>query len=341
MAENAQNPAEDDRTDDDTSSIGGSSVEESTASLRSSILDYRRENGRTYHRVSDGSYLAPNDEQEQDRLDFSHHLWKLTYDGEPCNCPKKTGAKRVLDIGTGTGIWALDYADDNPESFVLGVDLSPIQPKFVPPNCQFEVDDVEKEWTWSEAFDFIFSRSMNAAFKDRAEFVAKAFENLEPGGYLEIQDNVFPLLCTDGTMPEDSLIYQWSKLIMEGTDLIGQPLNDAPKFKKMLEDAGFEDVQERKEIWPIGTWPERGTKEHELGMWCRSITMESLEALSLALFTRVLGWSREETVVFCAGAREELRQQKVHAYFDVYATWGRKPEKQDESQEGPAGVSAV
>ncbi|KAI3552626.1 methyltransferase domain-containing protein [Colletotrichum filicis] len=321
MAENAQNPAEDDRTDDDTSSIGGSSVEESTASLRSSILDYRRENGRTYHRVSDGSYLAPNDEQEQDRLDFSHHLWKLTYDGEPCNCPKKTGAKRVLDIGTGTGIWALDYADDNPESFVLGVDLSPIQPKFVPPNCQFEVDDVEKEWTWSEAFDFIFSRSMNAAFKDRAEFVAKAFENLEPGGYLEIQDNVFPLLCTDGTMPEDSLIYQWSKLIMEGTDLIGQPLNDAPKFKKMLEDAGFEDVQERKEIWPIGTWPERGTKEHELGMWCRSITMESLEALSLLLCLLAF-WD-------------------VHAYFDVYATWGRKPEKQDESQEGPAGVSAV
>ncbi|KXH29666.1 methyltransferase domain-containing protein [Colletotrichum salicis] len=288
MAENAQVPAEDDRTDDDASSIGGSSVEESTASLRSSILDYRRENGRTYHRMSDGSYLAPNDEQEQDRLDFSHHLWKLTYDGNPCNCPKKKGAKRVLDVGTGTGIWALDYADDNPESFVLGVDLSPIQPKFIPPNCHFEVDDLEKEWTWSEAFDFIFSRSMNSAFKSRTDFIAKAFENLEPGGYLKIQDNVFPLLCTDGTMPEDSQIYKWSTLLKEGTDLIGPPLNDAPKFKKMLEDAGFEDVQERKEMWPIGAWPERDTKEHELGM--------------------------------------------------CYATWGRKPEKKDESQEGPAGI---
>ena len=31
------------------------STEESLASLRSSILDYRRENGRTYHKLSDGS----------------------------------------------------------------------------------------------------------------------------------------------------------------------------------------------------------------------------------------------------------------------------------------------
>lgn len=35
---------------------------------------------------------------------------------------------RVLDLGTGTGIWAIDYADEHPEAKVIGVDLSPIQP---------------------------------------------------------------------------------------------------------------------------------------------------------------------------------------------------------------------
>ncbi|KAK1674374.1 methyltransferase domain-containing protein [Colletotrichum godetiae] len=319
MAKDARLPANNDHTDDDTYFIGGS------ASLRSSILNYRKENGRTYHRLSDGSYNLPNDEQEQDRLDFAHHLWKLTCDGKLCNCPKRYGARRVLDVGTGTGIWALAYADENPGAFVLGVDLSPIQPEFVPPSCHFEVDDIEKEWIWLEAFDFIFARSMNASFKTRLDFVLQAFRNLEPGGYLEMQDNVFCLLCTDGTMPEDSLIYKWSKLLVESTEQIGQPLDDAPRFKKMLEDAGFEDVHERKEIWPIGAWPAKVTKEHELGMWCQSITMESLEALSLALFTRVLGWSRARTLVFCAGAREELKQQNIHAYFDVSAVWGRKP----------------
>ncbi|KAE9569224.1 hypothetical protein CGMCC3_g14736 [Colletotrichum fructicola] len=65
----ADNPqAEDTRADDDASSIGDASTQDSLASLRSSILDYRRENGRTYHRLSDGKYVLPNDEREQDRL---------------------------------------------------------------------------------------------------------------------------------------------------------------------------------------------------------------------------------------------------------------------------------
>ncbi|KAK1639698.1 S-adenosyl-L-methionine-dependent methyltransferase [Colletotrichum phormii] len=168
MADQAQQPvitAEPD-IDDGASSIDGSSIDDSLASLRSSILDYRRGNGRTYHRLSDGKYLLPNDEREQDRLDLTHNLWLLTWDNKLCNCPKNAGAKRVLDIGTGTGVWALDYADDHAEAIVLGVDLSPIQPSFVPPNCSFEVDDVEKEWLWSEPFDLIFVRNMIASFSD-------------------------------------------------------------------------------------------------------------------------------------------------------------------------------
>lgn len=38
-----------------------------------------------------------------------HHLSLLTYKGKLCLCPKIEGAKRVLDMGTGTGMWAIDY----------------------------------------------------------------------------------------------------------------------------------------------------------------------------------------------------------------------------------------
>ncbi|TDZ31143.1 Secondary metabolism regulator LAE1 [Colletotrichum spinosum] len=332
MAESTQQPALQAEDTDDASSIGGETLDYSTASLRSSIIDYRRENGRTYHRVSDGKYYGPNDEEEQDRLDFSHHLWLLTWDKELCNCPKKNGASRVLDVGTGTGIWALDYAEAHPEADVTGVDLSPIQPNYVVPNCRFEVDDVDKEWTWSEPFDFIFIRSMIGSFKDWQSIVAKAYDNLEPGGYLELHDNGFPLECDDNTLPEDSKVLKWTQLLIQATDIIGQPGTVAPLFKKLLEEAGFEAVEERRERWPLNPWP-KDPKAKELGLWCHSAIVKGVDSISLALFTRILGWSKEETIVFNAEVRNETKKSSIHGYFPVYAAWGRKPLK--EASEAP------
>jgi tRNA1(Val) A37 N6-methylase TrmN6 len=62
--------------------------------------------------------------------DLQHHLFSLTFDGNlvVAPIPKEKVLHRVLDIGTGTGIWAIDFADEHPETQVLGVDLSPIQP---------------------------------------------------------------------------------------------------------------------------------------------------------------------------------------------------------------------
>ncbi|KAF6844657.1 methyltransferase domain-containing protein [Colletotrichum musicola] len=200
-------PANEPETEDDGSSVGD--TEESLASLKSSIIDYRKENGRTYHKLSDGN--------------IAHQLWLLTYDGELCNSPKKDGAKRVLDVGTETGLWAMAYADSHPKATVIGVDLSAIQPGYVPPNCRFELDDIEKEWTWSQPFDFIFIRSMTGAITDWPGLIEKAFDNLEAGGHLEFQDNLFPVMCDDDSMPEDSRILKWTNLILEGTKKPASP----------------------------------------------------------------------------------------------------------------------
>ena len=54
---------------------------------------------------------------------------------------------RVLDLGTGTGIWAIDVADEFPNAEVVANDLSPIQPSNVPVNVRFEVDDIESKFT--------------------------------------------------------------------------------------------------------------------------------------------------------------------------------------------------
>lgn len=54
---------------------------------------------------------------------------------------KANPPSKVLDVATGTGSWAIDFGDEYPEAEVIGTDLSPIQPAFVPPNVRFFIED--------------------------------------------------------------------------------------------------------------------------------------------------------------------------------------------------------
>ena len=123
--------------------------------------------------------------------------------------PRDKTLHHVLDIGTGTGIWAIDFADRHPEAKVLGVDLSPIQPSFVPPNLTFQVDDIEEPWTFSQQFDFIYSRMMIGSVADFPRLYQQCFDNLSDGGWVEALDISFPILLNDGEFPENSAFKKW------------------------------------------------------------------------------------------------------------------------------------
>lgn len=56
-------------------------------------------------------YAIPNDEAEQDRLDIMHHVYLLLFKGELHLAPISSTPEAILDVGTGTGIWAIDIAE--------------------------------------------------------------------------------------------------------------------------------------------------------------------------------------------------------------------------------------
>ncbi|WYZ34709.1 hypothetical protein EsH8_I_000985 [Colletotrichum jinshuiense] len=320
----------DDEIDTDTEADLESLLTDST-SLRSSVLEYRLENGRSYHSYKDGKYLAPNDEQENERLDMQHDICYLTYNDRlgiapPCDSDAKVG--RVLDLGTGTGLWAIDFADQHPEAEVLGVDLSPTQRKDIPPNVKFEVDDVEEEWLYSRPFDYIHSRFLNGSIVNWKKFITRAYNHLAPGGYFEIQDGDFIVKTDDDTLPPGAPLAQFCSLIREACVIFGQPFVDVPSLKDVLTEVGFEDVTVKIDKWPSNPWP-KDPRHKKIGQWNYYNFTDAVEAVGLAPLTRAHNWTREEASVFCDGVRKDMRNTSIHSYMSIFTVVARKPSKED------------
>jgi hypothetical protein len=59
----------------------------------------------------ESKYFLPHDDVEQDRLDFQHAGLTVLLDGRMHVAPLPAEPKLVLDIATGTGIWALEFGE--------------------------------------------------------------------------------------------------------------------------------------------------------------------------------------------------------------------------------------
>jgi SAM-dependent methyltransferase len=132
------------------------------------------ENGRRYHRFREGTYQFPNDESEQEREAMKHAMVVNLCGGKLHYAPIES-PQSIIDVGTGTGIWAIDAGHKYPSAEVLGIDLSPIQPSWVPPNVKFIVDDAESPWLYpSDSFDFVHIRHMCSSIKNWPKLLAQA-----------------------------------------------------------------------------------------------------------------------------------------------------------------------
>lgn len=77
-----------------------------TSSIASSFREFLYENGRRYHKFRPGRYNFPNDESEQEREDMKHGCLLLLC--QSLHLAPILNPHEILDIGTGTGIWAID-----------------------------------------------------------------------------------------------------------------------------------------------------------------------------------------------------------------------------------------
>lgn len=318
-----------DTANDAASDAGDSTFSEAatdTTSLRSSIYAYEVENGRTYHSFHAGKYHMPNDEGEKDRMDLHYHALRLSIEDKLFHAPIREPTA-VLDIGTGTGIWAMDVADEYPSAEVTGIDLSPIQPTWVPPNLVFEICDADEEWNYKEdRFDLVHTRFMNGfSLKSWPHCYRQAFACLKPGGWLESQEFDLKLMSDDDTIPQDSSLMRWTHLWNEGIGNFGMTGRcDPDELISQMQEAGFVNCQVLRFKMPIGPWP-KDPQLKQAGLYQYYALAEGLHGMSVKVFDKGLGWSLDELEVLLAGARTELKSSRIHSYWPTFVIMGQKP----------------
>ncbi|RSL45158.1 hypothetical protein CEP54_014390 [Fusarium duplospermum] len=316
-----------DETADADSALGDNSS--STASITSSILKYRTILGRTFHsEQGDAHYWGANDERQNEAMDINHHCQTLRLDGKLFLAPLSNDIEKAVDIGTGTGVWAIDFADDFPGCEVIGTDISPIQPSWIPPNLQFQIDDCTKEWTFPEgSLDYVHIRFLTGCIADWDGLMKEAYRCLKPGGYIESMEPSANIQSDDNTVEPDSAMGQWGKIFVEGGSKMGRTFSvvEDELQNKALRKAGFVDIQEQKHKSPIGSWP-KDEKLREIGQYAQLSMEQDFEGLILFMANVLGGWSREEIQVYVAHLRREIRSGKKHGWYWQKVVWARKPD---------------
>jgi hypothetical protein len=140
----------------------------------------------------------------------------------------------------------------------------------------------------------------------------KAFAALSPGGWLEMQEPSAPLRSIDGSI-EGTAMLKCSNMVVSACLKRGVDLTVPVRYKAMMEEVGFVDTKEVMIEWPIGTWAK--SKHHKrIGAWYYHDLNMGIEGVTMGLFTRVLGMSKEAVLDIVEDVKQDMNNRNIHGY---------------------------
>jgi len=168
------------------------------------------------------------------------------------------------------------------------------------------------------------NRHSLGSISDWPKLMRQAYDNLQPGGWIEVVDFETWATTDDDSLPKNSSYQEFQEQLSNAAQKFGKIMNISPQFKDLVQAAGFQGVTEEQHKAPLSPWP-KDKKLKELGRYLNVQMMDAIEPYSLALFTRVLKWDATRIQLLLAGVREDLQNLDYHMYSVVHCVYGQKP----------------
>jgi len=235
---------------------------------------------------------------------------------------------QIVDVGTGSGRWPLEVADQYPSTRVIGLDLSPIQPTVVPNNLEFLVEDVTGGIGLSDAStDLVHSRLIAGGVPEDQwpGYLNEILRILVPEtGWAQLFEFVVPFaISKSGTLPKDAALSKLFAYVQKELREKKGIFMDASKVPELVKNAGFVDVRRRKIRIEIGAWgPD--PQNHEFATRCQNIWTAAMQAVG-AQYIELYGLGEREASEFNEGIAQEFRNLDYQFYSDGYLVIARKP----------------
>lgn len=127
-----------------------------------------------------------------------------------------------------------------------------------PDNLDLETRDLNNSltrWGTRDHYDLIHSRCVGPGIKkDRWRgYVRDIFRLLRPGGWAELSEWSYYIQSDNGSINEQSMVYQWTRAYRHSMDQDRDP-RIGRRLGSLLSDAGFSDVHSQVVNVPIGGW---------------------------------------------------------------------------------------
>ncbi|KAJ7227843.1 S-adenosyl-L-methionine-dependent methyltransferase [Mycena haematopus] len=249
------------------------------------------------------------------RLDAMHEAFTQYFGGKLGLAPlDDVRPSKILEVGCGSGAWAIQAATLFPDAQVVAVDRAPVPDRTFPANLHFQIADLAKEL---HSTPRLLPSSFLSSVPNPTNVLHRVSRLVKPGGLLLIEEPDLVSFAESGGPATRRFIYKIKEIQEAG----GVEVQFGRNVEGVIGSlGGFEDVRVRRVGMPFGG---KGPDEalNKLGLAMKQTVSTASGGLARRFSDQGL------TLEVVREYNEEQERSDNQSAMDMYICWARRSVK--------------